>query len=125
MLKIRLAILGIVFYAIAIASIGYTSTRTFPKQALQDGVNESSLYQPSPTPLPTIMIPYTVQYGDTLASVANHFGIDQWTLARLNGVYNFNFIYVGQILIVPYSGPPPNPYPVSRAYTSDRNGMVS
>lgn len=44
---------------------------------------------------------YTVQYGDTLGMIARTFGVDVYALARLNNVYNINYIYAGQVLAIP------------------------
>jgi len=44
---------------------------------------------------------YQVRYGDTLSSIAWRLGTDAWTLARYNGIYNLNWIYVGQWLRIP------------------------
>ncbi len=46
---------------------------------------------------------HIVQRGDTLASIARHYGVDMWTLARANGISNPNRIYVGQRLLIPTS----------------------
>lgn len=44
---------------------------------------------------------YIVRYGDTLTSIAWRFGVDVWTLAQVNGIYNLNYIYAGQYLRIP------------------------
>ncbi|MEQ1540111.1 MAG: LysM domain-containing protein, partial [Sphingorhabdus sp.] len=44
---------------------------------------------------------YSVQRGDTLASIAQRFGTDVATLASLNGIRNPNLIYAGQRLTLP------------------------
>lgn len=41
---------------------------------------------------------YTVQSGDTLSAIANKFGTNYESLARLNNISNPNRIYVGQVL---------------------------
>lgn len=43
---------------------------------------------------------YTVQYGDTLSSIANKFGTTVDQLARKNNIANKNLIYVGQVLTI-------------------------
>ena len=57
---------------------------------------------------------YTVAPGDTLRNIAIRFGTTMDALASLNGIYNYNFIYVGQLLKIPsgsYVVPPPSaPY---------------
>ncbi len=43
----------------------------------------------------------SVRYGDTLTSIAWRHGVNVWTLARVNGIYNLNCIYAGQLLRIP------------------------
>lgn len=54
---------------------------------------------------------YTVVPGDTLAIVAAKFGVTVGELMRANGLYNPNFIWVGQRLNVPGKTPRPAPQP--------------
>jgi LysM repeat protein len=44
---------------------------------------------------------YRVRYGDTLYRIAWRYGVDLWSLARANGIYNLNRIYAGQVLRIP------------------------
>lgn len=44
---------------------------------------------------------YVVQYGDTLARIARRFGVNLYTLAQVNRIYNINLIYAGQVLVIP------------------------
>jgi len=58
----------------------------------------------TPTPTPTAgMMPktYTVKPGDSLSAIAAHFGVDVYYLAQMNGIWNINIIYVGQVLVIP------------------------
>lgn len=41
---------------------------------------------------------YTVRYGDTLSGIASRYGTSTSTLASINGIYNPNWIYPGQVL---------------------------
>ena len=41
---------------------------------------------------------YTVRYGDTLSSIASHYGVNVYTLAHKNRISNINLIYPGQKL---------------------------
>jgi LysM repeat protein len=51
---------------------------------------------------------YTVRHGDTLYSIARHFGVSVQAIVQANGITNPNRIYVGQRLIIPGgSGTPP------------------
>lgn len=53
---------------------------------------------------------YTVRYGDTLYSIARHFGVSVQAIMRANGITNAHWIYAGQRLIIPDGGgtPPPS-----------------
>lgn len=48
---------------------------------------------------------HVVQWGETLYSIARHYGMNVWTIARANGLVNPNHIYVGQRLIIPTCQP--------------------
>lgn len=64
---------------------------------------------------------YVVRYGDSLDMIAWRYGTTSWALARANGIWNPNVIYIGQVLVIPYTGyncygcwgyQPPIPQPV-------------
>lgn len=67
---------------------------------------------------------YVVRYGDTLTGIAAWFGVDPWSIAQLNGIYNLNHIYAGMYLKIPCGGhdyPQPcyyhcDPHPVPPPY---------
>lgn len=61
------------------------------------------VYQPPPVYYPPKPYGcyYWVRYGDTMHSIARHYGGDPWTIARANGIYNLNWIYAGQRLFIP------------------------
>jgi len=44
---------------------------------------------------------YTVVWGDTLARIAQRFGVSSWAIAQANHLANPNTIYPGQRLIIP------------------------
>jgi LysM repeat protein len=44
---------------------------------------------------------HTVQPGQTLYSIANHYGTSVWAIACANGLYNPNYVYAGQVLVIP------------------------
>jgi len=50
---------------------------------------------PPPAPSPVY---HRVQWGQTLWSIANWYGTTPWAIASLNGIYNMNLIYAGQVL---------------------------
>jgi LysM repeat protein len=47
---------------------------------------------------------HTVHHGQTLYSIANHYGVSVWAIACANGIHNPNYIYAGQTLIIPKGG---------------------
>ena len=44
---------------------------------------------------------HTVQYGDTIGSIANNYGVSSNALAQANNIVNPNLIYIGQVLSIP------------------------
>lgn len=44
---------------------------------------------------------HTVQRGQNLSSIAVYYGINMYTVARANGIYNTNHVYSGQRLCIP------------------------
>lgn len=53
-----------------------------------------------------------VKLGETLSSIAYHYGVNMWTIAQRNGLANINRIYAGQrLLIYCYTPKPPPPKP--------------
>ena len=52
------------------------------------------------------MMPYVVQAGDTLASIARRYRTTWQTLVQVNGLLSPNVIYVGQVILVPASDIP-------------------
>lgn len=53
---------------------------------------------PGPGPTPN---QYVVQYGDTLYSISRRFGVTVWQMASYNNIANPNYIYAGQVLLIP------------------------
>ena len=45
---------------------------------------------------------HTVQYGETVSSIAYHYGVSVWAIGKANDLYNLNYIYAGQKLVIPY-----------------------
>ena len=56
-------------------------------------------------------VTHVVQPGETLSSIAWKYGVNYWDIAALNGLANPNLIYVGQVLLIPTTGPVPTPSP--------------
>lgn len=59
---------------------------------------------PTSPPLASGQRTYTVQAGDTLASIALAFGVDIQELIRINNIADPDTIYVGQVLTIPGGG---------------------
>jgi LysM repeat protein len=67
----------------------------------------------TPTKTPTLgpTTTYVVRLGDTLYSIAKRFGVSMQAIMQANGITNPNYIYVGQVLIIPNPGTTPTPTP--------------
>jgi LysM repeat protein len=60
---------------------------------------------------------HVVQPGQTLSGIAAMYGVSPWSLARANGIWNWNYVYVGQVLTIPYGGYPYPYYYANYYYT--------
>lgn len=47
---------------------------------------------------------HTVQKGQTLYSIAQWYGTSVWSISCANGIFNPNYIYAGQVLVIPQGG---------------------
>jgi LysM repeat protein len=47
---------------------------------------------------------HTVQPGQTLYSIAQWYGTSVWAISCANGIYNPNYVYAGQVLVIPQGG---------------------
>lgn len=56
---------------------------------------------PAPSPSTGCRYYHTVQWGDTLTTIALRYGSDIWSIGRANSIYNLNLIYAGQVLCIP------------------------
>jgi LysM repeat protein len=54
---------------------------------------------------------HVVQPGQNLSGIASMYGVSAWSMAMANGISNWNYIYVGQVLVVPSNGSYPGGYP--------------
>ena len=52
---------------------------------------------------------HIVERGETLASIARAYGVTVQAIASANGIWNPNFIWAGQRLVIPSGGYPPPP----------------
>lgn len=64
---------------------------------------------PAPTPAPPTSQTYVVQPGDNLSRIAARFGTTVQAIAQANNIVNVDLIFVGQVLVIPGSGPAPAP----------------
>src|SRR5579859_273225 len=67
---------------------------------------------PAPSPVatatpPVAGFPYVVQRGDNYFSIAQRFGVSLALLYQVNNVSNPGVLFVGTVLIIPSSNPPP------------------
>lgn len=56
---------------------------------------------PAPTPAPTAPRTYVVQAGDTLAAIAQQFGVTVAAIQAANGIEDANQIVIGDVLVIP------------------------
>lgn len=58
-------------------------------------------WNPPPPPPPTCGYWRPVYAGDTMFSIARATGVNVWSIAAANGIYNLNLIYAGRSLWIP------------------------
>ncbi len=92
---------GMSTWAIANANGIWNPNYIYVGQVLRIPYVPGPMPGPIPGPIPNPMCSVRVNYGDTLSAIAWRLGVDVWTLARANGIYNLNWIYAGQWLRVP------------------------
>jgi lysozyme len=84
---------GVNAYAIARANGIWNPNRIYAGQVLL-----IPAHYPSPHPYRRI---HVVAYGETLLRIARWYGVSPWAIARANGIWNLNYIYAGQRLVIP------------------------
>jgi LysM repeat protein len=57
---------------------------------------------------------YTIQPGDTLSWIANHYGVPMELIQQANGIENPGLIIAGHTLTIPVSTPEPTPAPLPK-----------
>ncbi len=109
-------------YRDTIFSIAYRYQVTVPSLMQANNLYSPIIYAGRPlnvpcvSPTPTPFQIYTVQPGDNIFRIAIKYNTTIYALARVNGIWNPNFIYAGQNLVVAYPGSyvwPPVPLPPS------------
>lgn len=74
--------------------------------------------QPQPQPQPGNYVNYVVQPGDNLSRIARNYNTTMQAIATANGIFNYNFIYVGQVLRIPV-------IPVTTTYVVQRGDNLT
>jgi len=70
---------------------------------------------PPVPPTPTYPVYHVVQRGENLTRIALRYGTTIWAIAQANGIWNVDYIRVGQVLMIPVPGPTPGP--IVQVYT--------
>lgn len=65
---------------------------------------------PTPAPIATSFI-HVVEAGENLASIASKYGVSVEAIIEANGLRSAEWIFIGQRLIIPATGPTPTPSP--------------
>jgi len=96
---------GVSVQALAAANNIYNVNIIYVGQVLAiPGCSTTPAPTATPAPSPTATTApttYTVQPGDSLSAIAARFGVGVYTLAQINGIWNINILYVGQVLVIP------------------------
>ena len=92
-----------------------TPTRT-PGPTVTPGPTATRTPTVTPGPPPVCVAYYTVQWGDTLYSIARRYGTTVQAIAAANGITNPSLIRVGQVLCIPGGTVPPPPPPTDCWY---------
>lgn len=90
---------GVSVSALIAANPGFNANLLYPNQVLNIPCGSGTV-PPNPGPGPTGNT-YTVRQGDTLFSIAVRLGTSIYALQIANHLPNPNFIYAGQVLIIP------------------------
>src|SRR4030042_4234050 len=59
---------------------------------------------------------HIVQWGESLTIIAGRYGVTAASIAQANGLYNPNFIYAGQRLVIPTGAAPAPPSGATTTY---------
>ncbi len=67
---------------------------------------------------------HIVQWGETLTIIAGRYGVTVSAIVQANGLWNANYIYAGQILVIPLSSAPPPPSGPTTTYVVQRGDRL-
>jgi LysM repeat protein len=98
---------GVSVQALMAANNIYNPNLIFAGQTLC--IPGSAPVPPPPPPRPSCGTYYTVQWGDTLSSIAVRYGTTVQAIMYANNIVNPNHIYAGMILYIPCGTKPPAP----------------
>ena len=68
---------------------------------------------------------HQVARGETLFGLARWYGVSAWSIAQANGLANWNKIYAGQWLWIPFSGGYSPGWPCARSHYVSRGETLS
>ncbi|MGQ9491156.1 MAG: LysM peptidoglycan-binding domain-containing protein [Anaerolineae bacterium] len=91
-----LAALTLCLLMVAVTAVSAQGGRSIPAQPAV----------PAQVAAPASPIVHVVRRGETLAAIAQHYGVGVAELARFNGLRNPNRIFIGQVLRIPSSAQP-------------------
>ncbi len=95
------------------------ATNNLTSYALTPGQQLTIPLNPNPNPNPNFACTYTVQYRDTLYSIAYRYGTTWYALMQANYLYSPYYLFVGQVLRVPCATPAPTPFPTYTVQAGD------
>jgi LysM repeat protein len=67
---------------------------------------------------------HIVQWGETLYIIAGRYGVTVNAIVSANGLYNPNYIYAGQMLVIPTGSPAPSPSGPTTTYVVQRGDTL-
>ena len=67
---------------------------------------------------------HVVAYGESLLSIAAYYHVNYLDIARLNGIWNINLIFVGQTLRIPQTSPEPTETPTSEGAPTVQEAII-
>ncbi len=114
-------------YGDTLFSIAQRFGTTVPALMAANGLTSYYIYagqrlvippMPVPSPVPPYTCKYTVQYRDTIYSIAYRYKVPWYALMQANYLYS-PYVYVGMQLNVPCLTPAPTPFPTHTVQATD------